>query len=318
MTDTLEPARTTDTLAPWSARAGAFAVDVLPALGVLATAGLVAWSAEAFGALWSVCIVVAVAAGAGLLVNRWLLPELTGWSVGRAVWRIRVVRRDGRKAGLGRLMLRDVAHLLDTAGMLVGWLWPLWDRRHRTFADMLADTEVHRVPDRPARDARRDAGVLLATATALAVAVAGLGYLAVYRPAHAVFETRREIGEQGPRIVEQMLSYRADSVDEDFARARDLVADGYREQFAAQQEVVRAQGDLVTNEYWAVNSAVLQASADRAEMLIALQGQRGNDPQAAKFITATVRAGFERGDDGRWRVSNLTVLKQPNLNRAGQ
>ena len=62
----------------------------------------------------------------------------------------------GRGAGRARCAwsLRDLAHLLDTAALFIGWLWPLWDRRNRTFADLLLRTEVHDV-ERPQRDMRR-------------------------------------------------------------------------------------------------------------------------------------------------------------------
>ena len=63
-------------------------------------------------------------------------------------------------------MGRDLAHLLDTVALFVGWLWPLWDRRHRTFADLLVRTEVHHV-ERPQRDMRRPDGVVLIVATVL-------------------------------------------------------------------------------------------------------------------------------------------------------
>ena len=49
-----------------------------------------------------------------------------------------------------------------------------------------------------------------------------------------------------------------------------------------------------TNEYWAVSSAVLSASPDRAAMLLAMQGQRGTDPKDLRFITATVRVDFDK------------------------
>ena len=49
-------------------------------------------------------------------------------------------------------MLRDIAHLIDTAPLFIGWLWPLWDSRGRTFADMVTRTEVRRVEgERPDR-----------------------------------------------------------------------------------------------------------------------------------------------------------------------
>ena len=53
-------------------------------------------------------------------------------------------------------------------------------------------------------------------------------------------------------------------------------------------------------------------------MLLAMQGQRGADPKDLKFITATVRVEFEKSGDGQWRVANLTVLKKPQMNQAGQ
>ena len=65
-----------------------------------------------------------------------------GWSLGRAFCGIAVVAPTGPPLGMGRLLLRDLAHLLDTVSVFVGWLWPLWDPRRRTFADLLLRTEV--------------------------------------------------------------------------------------------------------------------------------------------------------------------------------
>ena len=56
----------------------------------------------------------------------------------------------------------------------------------------------------------------------------------------------------------------------------------------------------------------------RSAMLLAMQGQRGSDAKALKFITATVRVDLDRSRDGQWRVANLTVLKKPQMNTAGQ
>jgi Mce-associated membrane protein len=213
------------------------------------------------------------------------------------------------------VLLREFAHLLDTAAAFVGWFWPLWDSRRRTFADMLLRTEV-RVVDGPKRNVRRLAAVVLATAALLCVAGAGLGYLVEYRHDRAVDQTRTEITEQGPRIVEQMLSYGKDSMVDDFAKAQALVTDEYRPQLIAQQGAAQKAG-VTANEYWAVSSAVLSVEPDRAAMLMALQGQRGSDPKDLKFITATVRADFEK-IDGRWRVGTLTVLKKPQSNAPSQ
>jgi Mce-associated membrane protein len=305
--------------ASWLARAGAFSLDVLLGFAVIATMALLAGSAPWLGWLWWVFT------GAGVLVfllaavNRLVLPTITGWSLGRALLGIAVSKRDGSPVGLTRLFARDLAHLLDTAALFIGWLWPLWDRRRRTFADLLLRTEVHKV-DRPQRNVRRQAAAALVAATLLCAAGVGLSYLVVYRHERAVDAARAQIAAEGPRIVEQMLSYDVDTLQQDFSRAQSLTTDAYRPQLIAQQQAVQKAG-ATKNEYFTVSSAVLttpQETPDHASMLMAMQGQRGGDVKDLKFITATVRVDFDKSRDGRWRVANLIVLKKPQMNQAGQ
>ncbi|MGH3675157.1 MAG: RDD family protein [Mycobacterium sp.] len=296
--------------ASWLARAGAFALDVLLPTGAVAVLGLLGWISWQYKALLAAGIVLLVL----IAVGRWLLPWVTGWSLGRALFGIAVVRRDGAAVGVLRLVGRDLAHLLDTALLFVGWLWPLWDSRRRTFADLLLRTEVRRVQP-PERDMRRPTAAVLVAAVLVCAAAVASNYLVVYRHEQAVDAARQQIADQGPRIVEQMLSYGKDTLNDDFARAQSLATDSYRSQLVAQQQAVQKAG-ATTNEYWAVSSAVLSATPDRASMLLAMQGQRGTDPKDLRFITATVRADFEKSDDGQWRVANLTVLKKPSLKAA--
>ena len=331
MTAVLDSVDTTDTdadtveasgasLASWPARAGAFAIDVLLGTAVIATMAVSAWSAPWRGWLWWVFVGMAAAVIVAMAVNRLLLPTITGWSLGRAVFGIAVRTRDGAAPGVLRLVGRELVHLLDTAALFLGWLWPLWDGRHRTFADLVLRTEVHNVEspvERPQRDMRRPAAVALIVATVLCAVAVGLGYLMVYRPERAVDVARQQIAEQGPRIVEQMLSYHSESLQQDFSHAQSLTTAGYRDQLIAQQQLVQQAG-ATSNEYWAVSSAVLSASANKASILVALQGQRGTDPQELKFITATLRVEFEKSADGQWKVANLIVLKKPQMNVPGQ
>ncbi|HET6734183.1 RDD family protein [Mycobacterium sp.] len=303
-------------LASWPARAGAFAVDVLLGVAVIATMALLWLMAPQRGWLWWVYTVAAALVLLATAVNRWLLPTITGWSLGRALFGIAVRQRDGADVGVLRLVGRDLTHLLDTAALFIGWLWPLWDRRRRTFADLLLRTEVHTV-QRPHRDARRPVAVVLLAATLVCAAGVGLSYLVVYRNERAIDTARQQITEEGPRIVEQMLSYNVDTLQQDFSHAQSLTTDGYRPQLIAQQQAVQQAG-ASTNEYWAVSSAVLSATPNQAAMLLAMQGQRGVDPKDLKFITATVRVDFEKSSDGRWRVANLTVLKKPQMNQGGR
>lgn len=300
----------------WGTRAGAFAVDVLAGVAVLATLGLVSLTAPQRSPLWWVYLAVMAVVVLTMAVNRLVLPTVVGFSLGRAVFGIAVSKRDGSPVGVWRLLVRDIAHLLDTAALFVGWLWPLWDRRRRTFADLLLRTEVRPVPP-PQRDVRKLTAIALIAATLICATAVGVNYWVIYRHEHAVNETRAQITEQGPRIVEQLLSYKRDTLQEDFSRAQSLTTDGYREQLIDQQQAVQDAG-VASNEYWAVSSAVLKAAPEKAEMLLAMQGQRGDDPKNLKFITATVQVQFAKTGDGQWRVANLTVLKRPQMNAQGQ
>ncbi len=302
--------------ASWLARAGALSLDVLPGIGVVAVLALLALTAPQRSWPWWVYTVAAALVLLLVMANRWWLPAVTGWSLGRGVVGIRVVRRsDGAGAGAWRLLLRDLAHLLDTASLFVGWLWPLWDSRRRTFADLLLRTEVRRV-EPPVRNMRRLAAKVLVAAVVVCVAAVALNYVVVYREERAVNQARQQIAEHGPRIVEQMLSYDKSTLDKDFARAQSLATDGYRSQLVAQQQAAQ-KTNPTTNEYWAVSSAVLSVSPKNAAMLLAMQGQRGTDVKDLRFITATVRVDFEK-QGGEWRVANLIVLKKPLMGGAGQ
>jgi Mce-associated membrane protein len=294
--------------ASWLSRAGALFVDVLFWVGV--TAAVVLAAATRFDWLWW----VPVAVGAAVIflvgcVTRCLVPELTGWSLGRALFGIAVVRTDGKPAGLWRLVVRDCAHLLDTAALFIGWMWPLWDERNRTFADLLLRTEVRRVDgERP--DVRRLTAAVLIAGAVVAATGAGLTYLTVYRHERAVDTAESEIAEVGPRIVERILSYNAGTLKDDFAQAQGLVTEGYRDQLIAQQHRIE-KNPAANNEYWAVTSSVVRADPAEATMLVFLQGQYQAQKEDVRFSTATTRVTFHKSDDGKWRVSNLEVFPKP-------
>ena len=296
----------TDALAPWHIRACALAVDVLPGAAVTTTSALVALTVRQHPVWWWVWVSVGGLAILATLADRWVLPAVTGWSLGRGVCGIAVARRDGGVPGAWLLLLRDLAHLLDTASV-AGWLWPLWDSGRRTFADMMARTEVRRT-EADRRALRRWTAAVVLTAAAACLAGAAASYLLVYSPERATDRTVAQLAIRGPKIVTQMLTYDPKSLDDDFARARSLATDSYRGKLAKQQEVVQ-KGHPVVNEYWVTDSSVQSASPDRATLLLFMQGRRGASPNE-RYITATLRVTFARaGDD--WRVDDLTVLTKP-------
>jgi Mce-associated membrane protein len=307
-TKAVVPQSPQNALAPWHIRACAFAVDVLPSAAVVTTMALVALTVSRHPVWWWVCVSVGGLAILLTLVNRLVLPTITGWSLGRALCGIVVVKRDGAAPGAWGLLLRELAHLLDTASV-VGWLWPLWDSRRSTFADMLLRTEVRRVePDQRPPNMRRWTAVAVLTAAVLCLGGAAVSYAVVYSFDRASDQTRTQIAAQGPKIVAQMLTYDPKSLHDDFARAQSLATDKYRHQLADQQDIVR-KGNPVINEYWPGDGSIESATPDRATMLLFLHGRRGTGPDE-RYISATVRVSFAKGGD-LWRVDDLTVLTKP-------
>ncbi len=304
------PEPSQNSLAPWHVRVGAFAVDVLPGIAVVATMALVSFTVPPRGVWWWVSISLAGVAFLLVLVNRLVLPTVTGWSLGRAVCGIAVIGRDGETPGPWRLMLRDLAHLVDTMSLFVGWLWPLWDSRRRTFSDMLLRTEVRRVgPEERPGNARRWTAAAVLTCACVCVAGAGLSYAVVYSRDRATDQARQEISIQGPKIVAQMLTYDPKSLPDDFARAQSLATDRYRPKLVEQQEIVK-KGHPIINEYWPNDAAIQSVTPDRARMLLFMHGRRGEGGEE-RYITATVQVNFAKGSDQHWRVDDLTVLAKP-------
>jgi Mce-associated membrane protein len=307
-TTTATPASSVNALAPWHIRAGAWAVDVLPAVAMATTLALVSFTVPARGPWWWVCVSLLGLAIGALLVNRLLVPGVLGASLGRALCGIAVVRRDGAAIGAWGLLLRDLTHLLDTVSV-VGWLWPLWDLQRRTFADMLLHTEARRAELSVAQPkVRQWVAAAVLTATVLCLGGALVSYTVVYSRDRATEQTRDQIAIQGPKIVAQMLTYDPKSLQDDFARARSLATDKYRGRLKEQQDIV-GKGKPVINEYWVTDSSIQSASPDRATMLLFMQGRRGVAPDE-RYITATVRVNFVKAG-GDWRVDDLTVLTKP-------
>ncbi|HEU0190498.1 MAG TPA: RDD family protein [Mycobacterium sp.] len=305
--------------APWWMRAVALAVDVIPGTAVVIAMALAGSTVPLGSPWWWPCVLIG---GLALLLtagNRMLLPAATGWSVGRAAMGIAVVRpnrsgnADGATAatevGPWRLLVRDLAHLVDTLSLFVGWLWPLWDPRRRTFADLLVGTEVHRVElRRSPRNPLGSVALVSLVAALLCIAGAVLSYQVVYQREQASDRARTQIGAQGAKIVEEVLSYRPESLQADFERARSLVTDRYREKLVVEQQTVEKKPP-VANQYWASSHAVLSAAPHRATMLLFLLGQRGHDDQQ-RAISATVKVSFVE-TAAHWLLDDLTVLAKP-------
>jgi uncharacterized RDD family membrane protein YckC len=70
----------------------------------------------------------------------------SGQTIGKRLIGVKVLReRDGQVIGPGMGILRQFLHILDSLACLLGWLWPLWDRKRQTFADKIVSTVAIRV-----------------------------------------------------------------------------------------------------------------------------------------------------------------------------
>jgi uncharacterized RDD family membrane protein YckC len=71
------------------------------------------------------------------------LQGRTGQTIGKRRVGLFLVREaDSRPIGVRRATLRQLAHGIDAALLGVGFLWPLWDAKHQTFADQIFATIV--------------------------------------------------------------------------------------------------------------------------------------------------------------------------------
>jgi len=78
-----------------------------------------------------------------LLVRMLVREGRTGQSPGKRMLHIEVVGKEsGRPIGVGMALVRRLAHVIDALPCYVGFLWPLWDPEHQTFADKATHTVV--------------------------------------------------------------------------------------------------------------------------------------------------------------------------------
>lgn len=132
-------------LAGWGARVGAVIIDgllVLPAYIVVIIGNAIGNAAGTLLALVGVVGMIAI----GLWnLNR---QGTTGSSVGKKTVGIKIVgQQTGQPIGFGMSILRQLVHFVDSLICGLGYLWPLWDDKHQTFADKIMDTLSVRITE---------------------------------------------------------------------------------------------------------------------------------------------------------------------------
>jgi uncharacterized RDD family membrane protein YckC len=145
--------------APWWRRAAATVIDVLPLLVLTVAGAALIWftrdrvcdtdtsafdggaqCGDGYSTLGYVSLVGTWLLMVGYLVwNFGYRQGRTGASLGKTAARYRVVgQTSGAPIGFARSLLRQAVHLADLS--VVGYLWPLWDAKHQTFADKVMET----------------------------------------------------------------------------------------------------------------------------------------------------------------------------------
>jgi uncharacterized RDD family membrane protein YckC len=128
----------TPQFAGWWARVGATLLNGLIASAIDRVFGLT--GSTALGVL-----------GLLLALAFWIYNDLYrvangGQTIGHLALGIRIVRQNpGEKISILRALGRTLSSILNSLPIYLGWLWPLWDRGHRTFSDMICDTYVVKV-----------------------------------------------------------------------------------------------------------------------------------------------------------------------------
>ncbi|MFH2203985.1 MAG: RDD family protein [Elusimicrobiota bacterium] len=78
-----------------------------------------------------------------------VIGNISGGTIGKRLFGIRVVRRDGGGLGIGRSLLRAGGYLVSTPLLNLGFLWSLFDRDSRTWHDLLSGSVVIEVEPKP-------------------------------------------------------------------------------------------------------------------------------------------------------------------------
>lgn len=71
---------------------------------------------------------------------------LVGFTPGKAILGLKIVRRNGAKLSFGRSLLRFFSYWISAIPLFLGYFWVLWDRNHQAWHDKIAGTQVVYIP----------------------------------------------------------------------------------------------------------------------------------------------------------------------------
>ena len=120
-------------LASWGTRFKGYLVDFLISLAVQLVVGLIDPN-------------IGQLAGFAVFLYFGWMTGTTGQTPGRKVAGVKILREaDGQPLGGPMGIVRGFAHFLDALPLLLGFFWPIWDKKKQTFADKLVKSVAIKV-----------------------------------------------------------------------------------------------------------------------------------------------------------------------------
>jgi uncharacterized RDD family membrane protein YckC len=74
---------------------------------------------------------------------------LVGYTPGKAILGLKVVRRNGANLSFGRSILRFFSYWISAIPLFLGFFWVLWDPKRQGWHDKIAGTQVVYIPKSP-------------------------------------------------------------------------------------------------------------------------------------------------------------------------
>jgi uncharacterized RDD family membrane protein YckC len=71
---------------------------------------------------------------------------LVGFTPGKALLGLKVVRKNGTKLSFGRSLLRFFSYWISAIPLFLGFFWVLWDSKRQGWHDKIAGTQVLYIP----------------------------------------------------------------------------------------------------------------------------------------------------------------------------
>ncbi|SRR5690554_6723847 len=78
----------------------------------------------------------------GILYNSYFWTQNNGQTPGKSLMGVRVVKTNGQGLSWLDAIVRYVGYYINTALLLIGWIWAIFDGKNQGFHDKLAGTVV--------------------------------------------------------------------------------------------------------------------------------------------------------------------------------